>query len=107
MKKWLLILAIAVTFTACKWIHETFYPVDSCAEWYAEEIWDAVTDNDVDEFVEDFNDCMSWMESLDKADRKKAENAFEKWMEKHASEERLRSFMRSHASELEGRLIVE
>lgn len=104
MKKWLLLVAVCLTLTSCKWIHETFYSVEGCAEWYASEIWDAVEDDDVDAFIEAGNDYEAWYKSLGSADQKTAEKAAEAWSKKNANEEKFFEFIEKHAEEINKRL---
>lgn len=101
MKRLLLILVVCAALTSCRWIHETFYPVDSCAEWYAEKLYKAAANDDVDEFIEVGLDYEKWYKSLDNADKKKAQHAVEKWMQNNASQVTYEGFINKHESELE------
>ena len=100
MKKLLLLVAVCLTFVGCKWYHETFDSPEECAEWYAEEMNDAVEDDDVDEFIEVYNDCDAWQKGLGAADQKKANEAYDKWLEDNASKDKWGDFMEKHADKL-------
>lgn len=104
MKKLLLLLAVCVTLTSCKWIHETFYSVEDCAEWYAEQMHDAILDDDVDEFIEVYNDWTKWYKSLGDADMKKAVKAGDEWLEKNGDEKKRDEFFKKHKKELRDRM---
>lgn len=100
MKRLLLILVVCAALTSCRWIHETFYPVDSCAEWYSEKLYDAVLNDDVDEFIEVYNNYTKWVESLDPSDRNKADRASDKWAEKNVDQNKLIDFAQRHYEEV-------
>lgn len=78
----LLVVGIAMMFTtSCRWIHETFYSVEGCAEWYCEELYDAAADEDKKKFVERREDLDDWVDGLDKSELRKARKAVERWAE--------------------------
>ena len=100
MKKWLLILAVCTITVSCKWYHETFDSPEECAEWYSEQMWEAIQDNDVDEFIEVYNDADAYRKSLGEVDQKKADEASEKWMEKNCDKEKVKEFYNENAEKL-------
>lgn len=100
MKKWLLILAVGLTAASCQWWHETFDDPEECAEWYSEQMWKAIQDNDVDEFIEVYNDADAYRKSLGEVDQKKADEASDKWMEKNVDKEKLKEFYEKNAEKL-------
>ena len=104
MKKLLLLLAVCVTLTSCKWIHETFYSVEDCAEWYAEEMYDAIVDDDVDRFIEVINDWEKWRSSLSFDDMKKAVEAGDEWLEENGDVKKRDEFIKKHKEELRDRM---
>ena len=69
--------------SSCRWIHETFYSVEGCAEWYAEELYDAAVDNDKEDFIERYDQFRNWIEGLDEKDQNRAIKAISKWQDKH------------------------
>lgn len=87
MKKLIISLTVALSMlmmvSSCRWIHETFYSVEGCAEWYAEELYDAAEDRDREDFIERMEQFEDWMEDLNKKDQKRALKALRKWAEKN------------------------
>ena len=104
MKKLLLLLAVCTITVSCKWYHETFNSPEECAEWYAEEMHDAIVDDDVDKFLEVYNDYTKWYKSLGNADQKKAVEAGDKWLEKNGDKEKRNEFIKKHKKELKDKL---
>ena len=93
MKKLIISLTVALSMlmmvSSCRWIHETFYSVEGCAEWYAEEIYDAAVDDDKDDFIERSQQLEDWMEGLSQKDFKRAEDALNKWVKDNPAKMRL------------------
>lgn len=90
MKKLIISLTLGIammSITSCRWIHETFYSVEGCAEWYCEELYDAAADNDVNGFIERWDQLQQWMEGLSKADQKRANEAYHKWSDKNEAKD--------------------
>ena len=88
MKKLFIIMALSVTLLctpSCRWIHETFYPTEDCAEWYLDEIYDAALDGDEKKASERYDQMMDWYNDLSSSDQRKADKAALKWMDKHPS----------------------
>ena len=86
MKKLIITLTLGIammSITSCRWIHETFYSVEGCAEWYLEELYDAAADNDVKEFIERWDQLQQWMNGLSEADQKRADKAYDKWSDEN------------------------
>ena len=86
MKKLIISLTLGIammSITSCRWIHETFYSVEGCAEWYCEEMYEAVADNDVAEFIEIVDNLENWLDGLNDADRERANNTANKWAKEH------------------------
>ena len=83
MKKLIISLTVGVSMlilvSSCRWIHETFYSVEGCAEWYLEELYDAASDNDVSDFRERYNQMREWEDELSVSDKKRSFKAGEKW----------------------------
>ena len=65
--------------SSCRWIHETFYSVEGCAEWYLEELYDAASDNDLSDFRERAKQLRDWEEDLSKSDLRRSNKAGENW----------------------------
>jgi hypothetical protein len=81
MKKLLLLLAVCTITVSCKWYHETFNSPEECAEWYAEEMHDAIVDDDVDKFLDVYNDYTKWFTTLGEVDRIKVNKWWNDWRE--------------------------
>ena len=86
MKKLLIILAACTLMVSCKWWHETFSSPEKCAQWYCEEMLDALKDGDVAEALELQRDAKKWYNGLSQSDKDKADNAIEAWERLHAKE---------------------
>lgn len=73
MKKFLLVLiaSASLLMVSCNWIHETFTSVESCTEWYFDELYDAAVDGDVAKFRERAEQCNKWQSDLSTSDLKK------------------------------------
>ena len=65
-----------LTLTSCGWIHETFCSVEDCAEWYIDELADAVEDNNSAKFCELFVDFNKWCNTLSKEEHAKIQAEF-------------------------------
>ena len=101
MKKFIIYLTVGFSLmmltSSCRWIHETFYSVEGCAEWYAEELYDAAIDNDIEDFIERYDQMHNWIEGLDKKDQKRAKIALEEWSDKHEIKDRyIEKFANQH-----------
>jgi hypothetical protein len=101
MKKLIITLTVGLSFlmftTSCRWIHETFYSVEGCAEWYAEELYDAAADEDKKEFIERFEQMDDWRDDLSSKDKKRAYRALEEWADDHKAKARcISDFAESH-----------
>jgi hypothetical protein len=68
-----------MSITSCRWIHETFYSVEGCTEWYLEELYEAAADDDVQDFIERWDQFQQWSEDLNRRDQEKVEEAADKW----------------------------
>ena len=86
MKKLLIIAAACTLMVSCKWWHETFSSPETCAQWYLEEMLDALKDGDVAEALELKNDSQKWYDGLSESDKEKAEKAAKAWKKLHAKE---------------------
>ena len=80
MKKLLLLVAVCLTLTSCKWWHETFDDTNECAVWYVEQMYEA---DDLDDFEDIANDFYLWMKDLGKVEQWKAEKALDEWSEEN------------------------
>ena len=93
MKKLIVSLAVGLTLlvsvSSCRWIHETFYSVEGCAEWYAEELYDAAVDEDKADFIERMDQFNKWLEDLSDKDKEKAVKAIEKWQKNNRNKDRI------------------
>jgi hypothetical protein len=92
MKKLIITLTLGIammSITSCRWIHETFYSVEGCAEWYLEELYDAAADNDVSDFRERWDQMQEWENDLSASDLEKSYNAGVKWGSKNPSKTKL------------------
>lgn len=90
MKKYFIILCLGISMmfvTSCRWIHESFYSVEACAEWYCEELYEAAADEDKKKFIERYDQMMQWMDDLSRSKTEKAEEAVEEWTEKNELKE--------------------
>jgi hypothetical protein len=101
MKKLIITLTVGLSFlmctTSCRWIHETFYSVEGCAEWYAEELYDAAADEDKKEFIERYEQMEEWIDGLSAKDEKRAYRALEEWSDDHKAKDRcISDFANSH-----------
>lgn len=86
MKKSIILLVVGIAMmltTSCRWIHETFYSVEGCAEWYAEELYEAAADSDKKDFIERYDQFYNWLDGLSRNDQERAFDALEKWSKKH------------------------
>lgn len=100
MKKYLLILTLGLSMmfvTSCRWIHETFYSVEDCAEWYCEELYDAAIDEDKEDFCDRADQLEVWLKDLSESEQEKAIEAIEKWGDRH---ERKAEIIDSYAEEI-------
>lgn len=80
MKKLFILLAIlGITMVSCKSVEDK--TIDYC-----EELYEAVIDNDKEEFRECVNDFCDWYSDLDFHDQEEVEWVLEKWSEKHLDE---------------------
>ena len=86
MKKLLIILAVGTLMVSCQWWHETFSSPEKCAQWYCEEMLDALKDGDVAEALELEQDSEKWYQSLSEEDQKRAKKAIKAWEKLHAKE---------------------
>jgi hypothetical protein len=60
-------------------INETLRSTENCAEWYAEEFYDAAEDGDIGEF-RDLKECMTdWILHLDVEDLEKFDRSVKSW----------------------------
>lgn len=83
MKKLLIILAfgaIMMSTSSCRFIHETFYSVEGCTEWYCEEILDAYADGDLERAQEREQQMNEWCAGLDYEDQLKAWATAGQWL---------------------------
>lgn len=101
MKKLIISLTVGMSLlmftTSCRWIHETFYSVEGCAEWYAEELYDAAADEDKKEFIERYEQMHKWIDGLSRKDEKRAFRALEEWSDDHKAKDRcISDFANSH-----------
>jgi hypothetical protein len=86
MKKLFILLAICAAMTcttSCRWIHETFYSVEGCEEWYLDEIYDAALEGDEEKVSERQKQLEEWYNDLDASDKRKADKAALQWLESH------------------------
>ena len=86
MKRLITIATVVLSlsmFTSCRWIHETFYSINECTEWYLEELYKAAKDDDEDKFEERSEQFEDWVDELKKSERKKVKKAIDRWGEKH------------------------
>lgn len=86
MKKLLIIMALGAAMlctSSCRWIHETFYSVEDCTEWYCEKIIDAYMDGDIDKAEELTEHMEEWIEDLDAGEQMEAALAAASWLEKN------------------------
>ena len=67
--------------SSCRWIHETFYSVEACTEWYCDQIYDAYADGDFEKATEREQQMDEWVSGLDSGDQLKATAAAMKWLE--------------------------
>lgn len=84
MKKLVIIMALGAAMlctSSCRWIHETFYSVEGCTEWYCEKIIDAYMDGDIDKAEELTEHMEEWMKDLDAGEQIEAALAAAAWME--------------------------
>ncbi len=83
MKKLLLIAAMCgcLLFTSCKWYYENFSSVESCTEWYLEQLSDAIDSDDADDIASVTEDLVLWVEGLSSEDLSEFQRACEKWGE--------------------------
>ena len=77
MKKFLLVLiaSASLLMVSCHWIHETFTSVESCTEWYLDELYEAAADNDVSDFRERADQCNKWQRDLSTKDLQRVQDA--------------------------------
>ncbi len=101
MKKLIITLTVGVSMlilvSSCRWIHETFYSVEGCAEWYAEELYDAAADKDKKEFIERYEQMQEWIDGLSAKDEERAFRALNEWSDDHEAKARcISDFVESH-----------
>ena len=100
MKKSIILLAMGIAMmftTSCRWIHETFYSIEGCVEWYCEEIYEAAADNDKKAFIERCDQLENWLDGLSKSDNRKAQDALDDWCDRH---ERMCDFVDAYGESL-------
>ena len=86
MKKLLIIAAACTLMVSCKWWHETFSSPEKCAQWYCEEMLDALKDGDEARLDKLERDSENWYDGLSESDQEKAEMAMEAFYKKHKTE---------------------
>jgi hypothetical protein len=99
MKKFLLVAVFSTTLlmTSCCWLHETFTSVESCAEWYCDELYDAAKDGDVEDFRDRTKDLAKWMIDLSDADKKRVVKTIENYDKKYPGKSSvIEKFARKH-----------
>lgn len=101
MKKLIITLTLGIAMmsvTSCRWIHETFYSIEGCAEWYCESLYEAAADDNVKEFIELADHYEQWLDNLNQLDEDLAEMAIENWLDKN---ERKGEFVDNYARTLD------
>lgn len=101
MKKTFIILSLTIammSITSCRWIHEKFYSIEGCTEWYCESLYDAAADDNVKKFIELTDQFEQWLNDLSPKDEKLAEIAIDNWLDEH---ERKGEFVEDYAWELD------
>ena len=77
MKKFLLVLiaSTSLLMVSCHWIRETFTSVESCTEWYFDELYEAANDGDVADFRERADQFNKWQRELSTSDLQRVTDA--------------------------------
>lgn len=86
MKKFLIIMATSTLMVSCQWWHETISSPERCAEWYCEEMLDALKEGDIEKYEELEDQAGEWLCSLDPSDQKRAKEAVYAWEDAHEEE---------------------
>ena len=86
MKKLLIILAVGTLMVSCQWWHETFSSPEKCAQWYCDEMLDALKDGDAAKALELRDDAQEWYTRLNPEDQERANKARKAWGKLHADE---------------------
>ena len=85
MKRFLLIIsacaALMFATSSCRFIHETFYSVEGCTEWYLDEIYQAGKDVDFAKITELSQQYGEWFSKLSTEDQVRAGEASYKWIQ--------------------------
>ena len=69
--------------SSCRWINENILSVESCTEWYLDEIYEAGKDLDFAKITELSEQFGTWASELSTEDQVRASEAALKWVEKN------------------------
>ena len=86
MKKLLIILATSTLMVSCQWWHETISSPERCAEWYCEEMLDALKAGNIAKYEELEDQAEEWLSSLDQSEQERAIEAIYAWEDAHEKE---------------------
>jgi hypothetical protein len=82
MKKVFIFLAFSAVImctSSCRFIHETFYSPEECAEWYLEQIDEASMSGDMAKAAELTTERMEWYAGLSIEEQMEADRAASSW----------------------------
>lgn len=86
MKKLLIILATSTLMVSCQWWHETISSPERCAEWYSNEMLEALKAGNIAKYEELEDQAMEWLSSLDQSEQERAIEAIYAWEDAHEKE---------------------
>ena len=87
MKRFFLLMSACAVLvfatSSCRWLHENVLSVESCTEWYLDEIYEAGKSLDFGKIGTLSDQFATWASGLDMEDQAKATQAMYKWIEKN------------------------
>ena len=87
MKRFLLLISACTVLmfatSSCRWFQENICSVESCTEWYLDEIYEAGTKFELGKVAELSEQYITWFSELSLEDQARATEASYKWAEKN------------------------
>lgn len=68
-----------MSISSCRWVNETFMPVDTCAEWYLDAIYEASENGESGEAAELYRQMEEWYNGLSTEDQAVADETAKQW----------------------------
>lgn len=97
----LMILTLCIVNSSCEWYYKTFGDVESCTEWYWEEMYETIKEDDLEAVIDLTYSMREWLETLSEEELITFETTAEKWEEEHPYKaERIEDYFRKHRDEI-------